>query len=376
MIKVVRNPMIHRHRLRRIVLASVVLAAGCLIGSKLEISPARFVPGQSGGRAGGDTLVEPGIGIKLLKLGDSREEVLTRFPKKANIDSEINLPNCGTEYMWHDLSGSRPGEITVRFKDDRVFQIEISADRYHTAGGVKINDEPAFVRSRYKMPLSAYLLLGATPVVQGNRPLIFWTDRGSGVAFELAYSSTWMRRYVDALIVYKSGSDFCPNGVPPTSETWRELAPYSVEAPDRSAALRKRQQGDRSWLRRPLNPSSWNQRPSASGSKRPSPISSSSCSSLSHRAAIAMILAPVARQNSTHALGLVENRAIPRAGGVQEQNKSGSLADAAILNCQPPHGRVQHLCKGWAFCVWFANHTLGPGGAVVTMMLPAESHVR
>jgi len=235
--------MTYKRRLRTIALASVVLATGCLIGSKLSL--VRVVPGRAGARSDGDTLVEPGIGIKLLKLGDSREDVLTRFPKKPNIDSEINLPNCGTEYMWHDLNSSQPGEITVRFKDNRVFQIEIAADRFHTAGGVKINDEPAFVRSRYEMRLNAYLLLGPTPVVQGNRPLVFWTDRRSGIAFELAFSPTWMRRYVEALIVYKSGSDFCPNGVLPTSETWRELAPYSVEAPDGSVALRKRQRGDR-----------------------------------------------------------------------------------------------------------------------------------
>lgn len=214
--------------------------AVCQVSADALRRIARNVATRNNSSAGPEepSLIFPGIGIESLKIGNARNQVLARFPLKPNIDSEMSLPNCGTEYRWHDLDNPPPTEITIRFRKDRVFQIEIASTHYQTAGGVTVNDDPAFVKSHYDRELRAYLLLGPTPVAQGERPLIFWTDRGAGIAFALAYSPTLMRRYVSSVIIFRAGSDFCPGGLPPTSERWRELAPYSVEAPNASATLR------------------------------------------------------------------------------------------------------------------------------------------
>jgi|SRR5580704_2293593 hypothetical protein len=181
-------------------------------------------------------LIEPGIRVGPLKLGDSQERALELFPKKPNIDQETFLPNCGTEYIWSDLDDPSHGTIMMRFKKDRVWQIESVSANYHTRDGIAVGDSPDRVRESYK-GLSAFLLLGPMPEVFGERPLIFWTDQEKGIAFAFAYSRANRERYLYKIIVYAPKSTFCPEGEEMSPKNWREMVPYALEPADRMASF-------------------------------------------------------------------------------------------------------------------------------------------
>jgi hypothetical protein len=198
------------------------------------------------------SLIEPGVGIGPLKLGDTRERALRLFPRKPNIDEEDDSGDCGTAYNGVDLEETRKGRIGVgnvliRFEDGRVSQIESATPRYHTAQGLTFHDPPEEV-GRYYKNLRAYVLMSAPIRALGDRPLIFWLDARKGIAFALAYSEEAHRRNLYKIIVFKPNSKFCPEDETTSSPNWREIAPYSLEPPDSLARNSTRQSSTVRWL--------------------------------------------------------------------------------------------------------------------------------
>lgn len=190
-------------------------------GSETWSSSAIQVHDESG-------LIEPGVKVGPLKLDDTRARALQLFPKKPNVDQETFLPNCGTEYVWVDLEGSPAGTIVIRFKQDRVWQIESEAPKYHLQDGIKSGDLPDRIRRDFR-GLRAFEFIGPTPEVFGERHLIFWTEEAKGLAFALVYSRARKRRYLFSIVVYHPNTEFCPEGEEMSPENWRELPPYSLE---------------------------------------------------------------------------------------------------------------------------------------------------
>jgi hypothetical protein len=176
-----------------------------------------------------DALIEPGEGIGPLKIGDSRQRALELFPKK--LEDQQWDDSCGTTLDWVD-SANRDGrgDLSIRLKNDKVFQIESTTTRFQTAEGVTTYDPPEKVASAYKN-MSAYVLLTQPQPSLGDRPLVFWVDKKKGIAFALAYDASRHKRYLYKIIVFAPHKTFCPEQEKTDSPKWQSIHPYALEPP-------------------------------------------------------------------------------------------------------------------------------------------------
>ena len=176
-----------------------------------------------------ETLIEPGSRVGPLKLGDTRERALELFPQKAE-DQEWQDP-CGTTLDWVDATNPMGrGDLWIRLKKGKAFQIDSATTRFHTAEGITTFDPPEKVASAYR-EMRAYTLLTAPVPALGDRPLVFWIDKKRGIAFSLAYDPSKRKRYVYKIIVFEPNKTFCPELETTGSYKWQEIHPYSVEPP-------------------------------------------------------------------------------------------------------------------------------------------------
>jgi len=133
---------------------------------------------------GDRNLIEAGLRVGGLKLGDNRARVLELFPKKAEDQEWEN--KCGTMLDWVDATNpTGKGDVFVRLKKDKVFQIESATTTFHTAEGITTFDHPEKIASAYR-DMKAYTLLTPPNPALGNRPLVFWIDKKRGIAFVFA----------------------------------------------------------------------------------------------------------------------------------------------------------------------------------------------
>jgi hypothetical protein len=180
-----------------------------------------------------NTLIEPGKSVGLLSLGDSKERAFEIFTFKADQDQEWE-DDCGTTLNWvsvPDKRGAGGGNVFVKFRDDKVVQIESATTRFHTKEGITTYDSPEMVRGSYKN-LRAYVLQSSPVRALGDRPLVFWVDKMAGIAFVFAYDRKQDCRYLYKIVVFKPNTDLCPEEEAPNSPSWHEIAPYSLEPPD------------------------------------------------------------------------------------------------------------------------------------------------
>jgi len=175
------------------------------------------------------TIIDPGLAVGPLKLGDSRDRALELFPKKDE-DQEWNDP-CGSTIDWVDTSNPNGrGDLLIRLKKGKIFQIESSTTRFHTAEDITTFDSPEKVASSYK-EMRAWVLLTPPVPALGDRPLVFWTDRKRGIAFAFAYDPSHRKRYVYKIIVFEPGKDLCPELEKTSSPKWQSIRPYATEPP-------------------------------------------------------------------------------------------------------------------------------------------------
>ena len=176
-----------------------------------------------------NTMIEPGHSMGPLKLGDSLEHAQELFPKK-DIDQEWD-DACGSTIDWTDSNNPvGHGEVFIRLKKGKVFQIESSTTRFHTAEDITTFDPPEKVEKSYK-ELRAWVLLTAPSPALGSRPPVFWIDKKKGIAFELAYDTPHRKRYVFKVIVFEPNKTFCPEQETVNSLKWQSIDAYRVEPP-------------------------------------------------------------------------------------------------------------------------------------------------
>jgi len=176
-----------------------------------------------------NTMIEPGHSLGPLKLGDSEERARELFPKK-DIDQEWEDP-CGTTIDWTDSNNPiGHGEVFIRLKKGKVFQIESSSTRFHTAEDITTFDSPEKVEKSYR-EMRAWALLTPPSPALGSRPPVFWIDKRRGIAFELAYDVPHHKRYVYKVIVFQSNKTFCPEQETEGSLKWQAIDGYAVEPP-------------------------------------------------------------------------------------------------------------------------------------------------
>jgi hypothetical protein len=176
-----------------------------------------------------NTVIEPGASLGPLKLGDSRDHALALFPKK-DIDQQWDDP-CGSTLDWVDVTNPMGrGDLFIRLKKGKTFQIESSTTRFHTAEGITVFDPPEKVAQSYK-EMRAYVLLNPPSPALGSRPLVFWIEKKKGIAFALAYDPSHHKRYVYKIIVFEPNKEFCPELEKTNSPKWQEINAYAVEPP-------------------------------------------------------------------------------------------------------------------------------------------------
>ena len=176
-----------------------------------------------------NTMIEPGHSMGPLKLGDSAERALEFFPRKA-IDQSWD-DECGTTIDWTDSNNPvGHGEVFIRLKKGKVFQIESSTTRFHTAEDITTFESPEKVRNVYK-DLKAWVLLTTPSPALGSRPPVFWIDKKKGIAFELAYDAQRHKRYVYKVIVFEPNKTFCPEQETVNSLKWQSISAYAEEPP-------------------------------------------------------------------------------------------------------------------------------------------------
>ena len=176
-----------------------------------------------------NTMIEPGHSMGPLKLGDSLDRAQELFPKK-DIDQEWD-DACGSTIDWTDSNNPvGHGEVFIRLKKGKVFQIESSTTRFHTAEDITTFDPPEKVEKSYK-DMRAWVLLTAPSPALGSRPRVFWIDKKKGIAFELAYDAPHRERYVYKVIVFEPNKTFCPEQETVNSLKWQSIDAYRVEPP-------------------------------------------------------------------------------------------------------------------------------------------------
>jgi hypothetical protein len=173
--------------------------------------------------------IEPGSRIGPIKLGDTRDRALELFTKKDEDQEWEN--SCGTTLDWVDATNrTGRGDLFIRLKKGKVFQIESATTRFHTGEGITIFDHVEKVAEAYK-DLRAYTLLTPPDPARGDRPLIFWIDKRRGIAFEFAYYPKEGKRYLYKIIVFEPNKNICPEEETTGSPKWQALAPYALEPP-------------------------------------------------------------------------------------------------------------------------------------------------
>jgi hypothetical protein len=176
-----------------------------------------------------NTMIEPGHSLGPLKLGDSLDRAQELFPKK-DIDQEWD-DACGSTIDWTDSNNPEGhGEVFIRLKKGKIFQIESSTTRFHTADDITTFDPPEKVEKSYK-DMRAWVLLTAPSPAMGSRPPVFWIDKKKGIAFELAYDTPHRKRYVYKVIVFEPNKTFCPEQETVNSLKWQAIDAYRVEPP-------------------------------------------------------------------------------------------------------------------------------------------------
>jgi hypothetical protein len=176
-----------------------------------------------------NTVIDPGLSVGPLKLGDSRDRALELFPQKPEDQQWDDV--CGTTIDWIDTNNPMGrGEVLIRLNKGKIFQIESATTRFKTPEGITTFNFPEDVRNIYK-GMRAYTLLTAPVPALGDRPLVFWVDKKRGIAFAFAYDPSHHKRYVYKIIVFEPGKEFCPEQEKTSSPKWQGIAPYATEPP-------------------------------------------------------------------------------------------------------------------------------------------------
>jgi len=175
------------------------------------------------------TTIEPGQSLGPLKLGESHDRALELFPKKAE-DQEWDDP-CGSTIDWVDTTNPMGrGDVFIRLKKGKIFQIESSSSRFQTPEGITTFDSPEKVAAAYK-EMKAWVLLTAPNPAIGDRPLVFWIDKKKGIAFTFAYDPSRRKRYIYKITVFEPNKTFCPEQETINSVKWQAIDAYRTEPP-------------------------------------------------------------------------------------------------------------------------------------------------
>ena len=174
-------------------------------------------------------LIVPGKSVGSLALGDTHARALELYPFKHDVDQEFKQePGCGSELNFVDLSSPKQvGNVFIRFRNDRVFQIDVASNRYKTNSGISTDSSPQEIRKAYPH-LRVYILSNITSEALHDKPLIYWIGEDDGIAFAFVEARGVHKRVPYEIIVFQPKAQVCAPDTPLNSPERREL-PYSLQ---------------------------------------------------------------------------------------------------------------------------------------------------
>ena len=174
-------------------------------------------------------VIFPGKAVGSLALGDTHAKALELYPFKQDVDQEFDQePDCGSELNFVDLSSPKQvGNVFIRFRNNKVFQIDVASNRYQTKAGISTNSSSQEIRKAYPH-LRSYILSNITSEAFHNLPTIYWIDEDEGIAFAFLGAPRVRKHLPYEIIVFQPKAQVCAPDTPLKSSQRRELPPYSL----------------------------------------------------------------------------------------------------------------------------------------------------
>lgn len=169
-----------------------------------------------------DGVIIPGESVAGVRLGSDFSDFERAFPKHPHADTEYPDNGCGDRvYQWVDIDRSATG-IFVYLKDDKIYQFSVQTPRFALPNGVALEASEEQVKRAFPKGL-AYVLVGSGSAAVGGRDLVYWVDKGSGVAVELYWNHRKRTRLVRSIDIFRKGASYRPEGCISPPQQWREL---------------------------------------------------------------------------------------------------------------------------------------------------------
>jgi hypothetical protein len=172
-----------------------------------------------------DGLILPGESVAGVKLGSDFSSFEAVFQKHPDADEDMHDSGCaGRVYHWVDIDRGATG-VYAYIRDAKIYQLSVHTPRFALSNGIKLEVPEEQVRRAYPSGQRFVLEHSASTVV-GGRDLVYWVDKGIGVAIELYWDQRKKQRLVNAIDIFPKGTDYRPEGciLPPQKWT-KSLSP-------------------------------------------------------------------------------------------------------------------------------------------------------
>jgi len=198
------------------------LISSCLLSGICSLAVWN-VSAQTGPKKG---LILPGHSVAGVRLGDDAAHFEEVFPKRSTSNDHSSSGSigqgCPTEiYYWSDLAPDT-SVVTAYLNNGEISQISTQGPLFSLSNDLRTGATEAQVKQRYPKGVR-YILSGSASQLNGGRDLVYWVDKGAGVAFELAWWPSKKKRAVSRIDIFPKGSEFRPEGCISPPQQWQKL---------------------------------------------------------------------------------------------------------------------------------------------------------
>ena len=106
-------------------------------------------------------------------------------------------------YHWVDVDRGATG-VYAYLRNGNIYQLSVHTPRFALPNGVKTESSEEHVKSAYPKG-RRYVLLQSGSAVVGGRDLVYWVDKGTGVAIELYWNQRKKQGFVNGIDIFERG---------------------------------------------------------------------------------------------------------------------------------------------------------------------------